>query len=495
MSSSIKRPKSDVRTPELHTVNLHALGGAAGGDLSALVNEARTATGASAAAVALMSNNGEFVCQAHSGDASPSVGARLEDRSGISGLCIRTGLPVLCADAEFDDRVNKPVCRRLGIRSILAVPVVIGEQDVVGLLEVFSSETGAFTGEHLSRLGEIAEQVASIAQPSTRLAVVADKPVVNSSFTVEQPVTSSDEARHAVPEPADNDTSVAAGHNIQAGWNEAEPLSPTITAPLSRSGTPWPAIAVAALVAASCALLSLGWWSADRAPSFGEPVTAEEQTSAEMQAVLRRTQSGDSAAALLAAHDYAAGNGVRQDQNVADRWLRAAAEQGNAQAQYELGLRLANKTPSGSSEAATEWLRRAGEQGHPDALFRLGQAYASGNGAPRDVVRAYTAFILADANGHREAEGAMRSLGPVSDAQLAEVRAQVGERYAHGYGVRADPVTAYMWLLLADVAAPGHGQPGRNRLASKMADAERREAEHRASEWLRRHGLQPKPAP
>src|SRR5581483_3698470 len=161
-----------------------------------------------------------------------------------------------------------------------------------------------------------------------------------------------------------------------------------------------------------------------------------------------------------------AGNGVRQDQNVADRWLRAAAEQGNAQAQYELGLRLANKTRSGSSEAATEWLRRAGEQGHPDALFRLGQAYASGNGAPRDLVRAYTAFILADANGHREAEGAMRSLGPMSDAQVAE-------RYAHGDGVRADPVTAYMWLLLADVAAPGHGQPERNRLASKMADAER----------------------
>jgi hypothetical protein len=70
-----------------------------------------------------------------------------------------------CKDTETDARVDGGVCRQLGIRSIVVVPIFLGT-DVVGLVETFSSRPYAFNDEHLSRL----EQLASlIGQTKSRL--------------------------------------------------------------------------------------------------------------------------------------------------------------------------------------------------------------------------------------------------------------------------------------------------------------------------------------
>jgi hypothetical protein len=103
---------------------------------------ARSLTRGTGAAIAL-EYNGTMLCRASIGANAPSLGSRLDVNSGISGECVRSGRALRCDDAENDPRVDVESCRLLGVRSILAAPVRY-ERDIVGLLEVFSSQSFAF---------------------------------------------------------------------------------------------------------------------------------------------------------------------------------------------------------------------------------------------------------------------------------------------------------------------------------------------------------------
>ena len=65
--------------------------------------------------------------------------------------------------------------------------------------------------------------------------------------------------------------------------------------------------------------------------------------------------------------------------------LRQAAEQGNAAAQFSLGLMYADGegVPKDDAEAV-RWYRLAAEQGNAAAQFSLGLMYADGEGVPKD---------------------------------------------------------------------------------------------------------------
>lgn len=74
----------------------------------------------------------------------------------------------------------------------------------------------------------------------------------------------------------------------------------------------------------------------------------------------------------------------------------AAAEAGNAEAQYQVGNALCCSATSGQpfydTEQAKEWLCRSAEQGHAPAMMRLGRIY---NGELTDGVRAMRRAINA----------------------------------------------------------------------------------------------------
>src|SRR5437868_9904952 len=151
--------------------------------LKVVVAEAQRATVASGAAIALLDGS-EFFCRAASGTTAPVVGSRLDGRSGLSGQCIRSGMPVRCDETEFDPRANAAACRELGIRSVLAVPV-LSAGAAVGVLEVFSPKPAAFSDAHTNVLQALAERVvppnsklrqaavASIGEPRREMAAVA----------------------------------------------------------------------------------------------------------------------------------------------------------------------------------------------------------------------------------------------------------------------------------------------------------------------------------
>ncbi|MCY4673957.1 MAG: tetratricopeptide repeat protein [Bacteroidetes bacterium] len=63
--------------------------------------------------------------------------------------------------------------------------------------------------------------------------------------------------------------------------------------------------------------------------------------------------------------------------------VQARAEQGDAEAQYELGkaYSVGEGVPQNSTEAV-RWYRKAAEQGHPLAQYELGKAYHNGEDVP-----------------------------------------------------------------------------------------------------------------
>jgi len=85
---------------------------------------------------------------------------------------------------------------------------------------------------------------------------------------------------------------------------------------------------------------------------------------------------------------YRTGRGVPQDYAEAERWYRRAVEQGNPSAQFNLGVKYYNSLPQDYAEAA-KWLRRAAEQGFAWAQTNLGLMFDNGQGVAQDYVQAH----------------------------------------------------------------------------------------------------------
>jgi len=120
-------------------------------------------TGADGLAIALAENN-EIVLRASAGTVRPDVGARIDRDSAFSGACFRDAEIVICDDTETDPRVNVEACRRLGARSMVAVPLC-GRRRVIGLLEAFSSWPFAFNESDVRNLSLLAELVLGALKP------------------------------------------------------------------------------------------------------------------------------------------------------------------------------------------------------------------------------------------------------------------------------------------------------------------------------------------
>lgn len=109
--------------------------------------------------------------------------------------------------------------------------------------------------------------------------------------------------------------------------------------------------------------------------------------------------NGDPAAQHLLASKYLLGVDREIDPALAAVWFKKAAQQGNADAQYALGVLYLNGgrgVPKNLS-AARGWFVLAAKQGSAGALQRLGEIYDQGQGVERDPVRAKRYFDMSAA--------------------------------------------------------------------------------------------------
>lgn len=140
--------------------------------LQLLADRAQYITGATGAAIALRRDGKkDMMCRASSGPTAPELGALLSAEYGLSGESVRTKQLLRCDDAERDARVNREVCRQLGIASVVVMPVV-HDDEVLGVFELFSGRANVFGERDLSavqRLTQMVETAVRLAQVTENL--------------------------------------------------------------------------------------------------------------------------------------------------------------------------------------------------------------------------------------------------------------------------------------------------------------------------------------
>jgi hypothetical protein len=97
------------------------------------------------------------------------------------------------------------------------------------------------------------------------------------------------------------------------------------------------------------------------------------------------------------------GFGVPQNYKIAVKWYTIAAKQGNALAQFNLGVVYGDgEGVQQNNRTAVKWYRLAANQGDSSAQTNLGAMYAFGTGVLKDYVEAYKWGNLAAANGNKK---------------------------------------------------------------------------------------------
>jgi len=165
-------------------------------------------------------------------------------------------------------------------------------------------------------------------------------------------------------------------------------------------------------------------------------------------------------------------NGVIPDYADADRWLRMAATQGDADAQLWLGVGYERGWFGGFDDReAFQWLRTAAAQGLPDAQFCLGQMYEDGEGVPESDSLAASWY-------RKAADHSPAYLGGVWEAEV-----QLSYMYRDGR-LPEDNVQAYMWFAVVG------GDDDMKRVARHMTREQILQAQRMAEDWIKQHTLQ-----
>ena len=335
---------------------VEALGPNLDAALQLIAERVRAFTQAHGSAIAL-SEDHDLVCRASAGDAPP-IGAKLAIGTGFSGYCVRTGFLQRCDDAETDNRVDRESCRVLGIRSMIAVPIRLGET-VIGLLEVFSSTAHAFNDRHGTMLQRLADTILAAVNRANRI-------------------------RNAAPRRNGNGDLPSFGPSFSTSGSY--PFSFALAEPETRGTISLPKSHLNLLVVAAVSIvIALAYflvpWAfeqfrpAKQAEAAPPPpaVTTVRSTASKpvrpltLEEVRKRAETGDPYEQVALATRYATGEDVPEDYSMAVRWLL-----------------------------------RAAEQGHVGAQDTLGTYYSVGRGVPKDITRAYYWSFLARAAG-REA--------------------------------------------------------------------------------------------
>jgi len=127
--------------------------------LNEIVEQAFLTTGATGAAVVLP-RDGEMMCRASSGATAPELGSRLDTAFGLSGECIKTRQTQRCDDVLVDARADVAASQRLGVRSVIVMPLLRGG-DLLGVVELLSSEPYAFEEREEGTLEILAGRILS----------------------------------------------------------------------------------------------------------------------------------------------------------------------------------------------------------------------------------------------------------------------------------------------------------------------------------------------
>jgi PAS domain S-box-containing protein len=111
-------------------------------------------TGAAGTVVEIIEDD-EVVSAAAAGITVPFIGFRMNIATSLSGLCIRKGQVLKCANVEQDPRVDRDACLKVGAAS-LAVAPLFNKGVPIGALKILSNVPDAFGQRDLQTLELVA---------------------------------------------------------------------------------------------------------------------------------------------------------------------------------------------------------------------------------------------------------------------------------------------------------------------------------------------------
>lgn len=167
---------------------------------------------------------------------------------------------------------------------------------------------------------------------------------------------------------------------------------------------------------------------ADQAKEAGDMETAAHWYT-------KAAEQGDANAQKNLGWMYANGKGVAEDKKQAVYWHTKAAEQGDAYAQNQLGWIYQNgEGVAGDVKEAVYWYKKAAEQGYSYAQFNLAFAYRYGNGVDVDSVKAHVWLSIAAAGGNEYAKANRKAVEKVMwPSQIVKAKEMARECEAKNY--------------------------------------------------------------
>lgn len=277
-----------------------------------------------------------------------------------------------------------------------------------------------------------------------------------------------------------------------------EPPTQAVVAPVAGNSTPEPAAAPSA-----------------PAPENPQPVTSgdasdtsgTEDSEQQLAALQPQTETPAPAPAVTPAPAPAATPAPAAPQSEVEL-LQAKAEAGDADAQYELGVRHRDGIgvePNYST--AAEWFDRAAQQGHVPAQLGLGIMYRQGLGRARDLDLAKLWLHAAARAGDPDAQKllgevyvdetagvpdyfqAARWFREAAEQGVVDAQYNMGVLYEGGLGVPRDFGQAYYWFSLAANAGDRSAPEDRERNAQLLTPEQRSQLDQKVA------GFSPASAP
>ena len=188
----------------------------------------------------------------------------------------------------------------------------------------------------------------------------------------------------------------------------------------------------------------------------------------EITSLRQRAEQGDAQAQCNLGVMYANGRGVSKSDEEAAKWFCKAAEHGDAQAQFNLGVMYANgRGVAQSDEKAAKWFCKAAEQGHVNAQSNLGVMYANGQGVAKSEEEAVKWYRKAAEQGDANAQGnlgvmyangqvvtqsyeeAVKWFRKAAEQGDAQAQCNLGIAYTNGQGVTQSYEEAAKWYRKA----------------------------------------------
>lgn len=209
----------------------------------------------------------------------------------------------------------------------------------------------------------------------------------------------------------------------------------------------------------------------DPAPAQAAPIVPQQQIQPEAAFVLMagEAEKGNSNAMLTLGRFYEQGVGTARNYTKAMEWYGKAAQAGQPEGHYNLGVcyEVGMGTASDMAKAVQSY-QKASDLGLALAMVKLSSIYIAGNGAPKDTAKAIgyldkaaTAGMPGAANelgliylsgllGQKKDEKkALAMFTRAADLGSLDGIRNIAIMYKDGMGMKADPVKAYTWYLIA----------------------------------------------